>query len=235
MNTLIDLAESLQLADIAINAIGSFLGAAILLWLAMGWRGIRSLRSKFARPSVLLEARRTPENIFTAIELGAPAEWIKEQLGAPNRIAENWWGYRFSDSLVSLTFDSNDALSTLAVALTDAEATFTFPAMHFDCPPLGKMLLSDLDMSNLFLEYNDSLRHSELLISGREGPRGAWHYIGFGVLSPHIPGPLLEARFHWDTDEGVLISPANEVKINWAVVSATPQIDTFPWDLGLKL
>lgn len=235
MSTLNELVKSLHLADIATNAVGGFLGGAILLWLAMGWQGIRSLRSRFARPTVLLKARKTPENIFTGIELGAPAEWIKEQLGPPNRIAENWWGYRFSDSLVSLTFDENNALSTLAVALTDESTTFEFPAVHFDCPPLGKMFLSDLDMDHLSLEFHESTRHSELLISGREGPRGAWHYIAFGVLSPHFPGPLLEGDFHWSKDEGTLISRADQVKINWAAVSSTSEIGTFPWDFGLKL
>ncbi|MFJ2993819.1 hypothetical protein [Pandoraea sp. NPDC087047] len=169
MSTLIELTKSLHLTDIAINAIGGFLGSAVLLWLAMGWQGIRTLRSRFARPTVLLQARKTPENIFTGIELGAPAEWVKEQLGFPNRIAENWWGYRFSDSLVALTFDANHSLLTLAVALTDETTTFDFPAMHFDCPPLGKLVLSDLDVDHLSLEFRESTRHSELLISGREG------------------------------------------------------------------
>lgn len=235
MSTLVELIKSLHLDDIAINAIGGFLGSAILLWLAMGWQGIRTLRSRFARPTVLLQARKTPKNIFTGIELGSPAEWIKEQLGPPNRIAENWWGYRFSDSLVSLTFDASHSLLTLAVALTDETTTFEFPAVHFDCPPLGKMVLSDLEVDHLSLEFNESTRHSELLISGREGPRGAWHYISFGVLSPHFPGPLLEGDFHWNKDEAVLVSPANRVKINWAAVSATPEIGTFPWDFGLRL
>jgi hypothetical protein len=235
MSTLIELTESLRLADIAINAVGGFLGSATLLWLAMGRQGIRTLRSRLARPTVLLQDRKTPENIFTGIELGAPAEWIKEQLGPPNRIAENWWGYRFSDSLVSLTFNASHSLLTLAVALTDETATFEFPAMHFDCPPLGKMVLSDVQVDHLAVEFNESTRHSELLISGREGPRGAFHYIAFGVLSPHIPGPLLLGNFLWDRDESVLISPADQVKINWAAVSVTSEIGTFPWDFGLRL
>jgi hypothetical protein len=235
MSTLIELTESLRLADIAINAVGGFLGSATLLWLAMGRQGIRTLRSRLARPTVLLQDRKTPENIFTGIELGAPAEWIKEQLGPPNRIAENWWGYRFSDSLVSLTFNASHSLLTLAVALTDETTTFEFPAMHFDCPPLGKMVLSDVQVDHLAVEFNESTRHSELLISGSEGPRGAFHHIAFGVLSPHIPGPLLLGNFLWDRDESVLISPADQVKINWAAVSVTSEIGTFPWDFGLRL
>lgn len=235
MTTLIELANILHVKDIAINAIGGFLGGALLLWLAMGWQGIRTLRTRLTRPTVLLQPRRTPENIFTGIELGAPAEWIREQLGAPNRITKEWWGYRFSDSLVSLTFDASGSLVTLAVALTDETTTFEFPAIHFDCPPLGKMVLSDLDLNELSLEFNDSTRHNELLISGREGPRGAWHYIAFGVLSPHFPGPLLEGKFHWDKEKALLLSPAHQVKINWAAVSSTPEIGTFPWDFGLKL
>ncbi|MBH3367112.1 hypothetical protein I5R92_07410 [Pseudomonas carnis] len=235
MSTFIEFVESLRLTDIAINAVGGFLGSATLLWLAMGRQGIRTLRSRLSRPTVLLQARKTPENIFTGIELGAPAEWIREQLGPPNRIGENWWGYRFSDSLVSLTFNASHSLSTLAVALTDDITTFEFPAMHFDCPPLGKMVLSNVQVSHLAVEFKESPRHSELIISGSEGPRGAFHFIAFGVLSPHIPGPLLLNDFLWDSEKSVLITPADQLKINWAAVSVTSEIATFPWDFGIRL
>lgn len=107
--------------------------------------------------------------------------------------------------------------------------------MHFDCPPLGEMVLSDVQVDHLSLEFNESLRHSELLISGSEGPPGAFHYIAFGALNPQIPGPLLEVDFSWDRDEGVLLSSPDQVKINWAAVSQVSQIGTFPWGFGLRL
>ena len=107
--------------------------------------------------------------------------------------------------------------------------------MHFDCPPLGRMVLSDVQVSHLAVEFKESTRHSELIISGSEGPRGAFHFIAFGVLSPHIPGPLLLNDFLWDRDESVLISPADQLKINWAAVSVTSEIGTFPWDFGMRL
>ncbi|MFT0865952.1 hypothetical protein [Pseudomonas sp. CAM1A] len=235
ISTFAELTEFLHLRDVAINAVGGFLGSALLLWLAMGRQGISALRSRLTRPTVLLQARKTPSNIFTGIELGAPAEWIKEQLGPPNRIAENWWGYRFSDSLVSLVFDENHSLLTLSVALVDEATTFDFPAMHFDCPPLGKMVLSDVLVDHLSLTFDESLRHSELLVSGCEGPRGAYHYIAFGALDAHIPGPLLGVNFSWNRDEAVLISSPDQVRINWAAVSQTSQIGPFPWGFGLKL
>lgn len=85
------------------------------------------------------------------------------------------------------------------------------------------------------MEYNDSTRHSELILTGREGPRGAWHYIGFGALSPHIPGPLLDASFEWDREKSLLVSQPEKVKINWAIVSNTSAIETFPWDFGITV
>lgn len=231
-----ELVSLIPFKDIFVNAIGGFLGGLTLLWLAIGSRGIRSLRSKLERPRVRIERRMTPENIFTAIELGAPAQWVQQQLGAPTRVGERWWGYRFSDSLVSLSFSANDSVESIAVALVDPETTFEFPAWHFDCPPLGKMTLRDLlAADHLSLEFNDSLRHSELRITGREGPRGAWHYIAFGVLSPHIPGPLLSVDFEWDKEKDELISQPQEIKINWAVVSSTSNIEGFPWDLGIRI
>lgn len=83
--------------------------------------------------------------------------------------------------------------------------------------------------------YKSSYRHSELLITVREGPKGAGNYIAFGALSPQIPDPLLEVDFIWDSDEGVLISQPKNTKINWAAVSNTPEIDTFPWDFGINI
>lgn len=220
--------------DVLVNAIGGFLGWAALFWLAISKRGVRLLRQKFNRPSLRIELRKTPENIFSGIELGAPARWIEQQLGAPTKIGKKWWGYRFSDSMVSLCFDSNDSVVTISVALIDNKTNFKFPAEHFDCPNLGKLRLSNLlTVHELSLQYKSSYRHSELLITGREGPKGAWHYIAFGALSPQIPGPLLEVEFTWDSDKDVLTSQPVNTKINWAAISNTSEIDTFPWDFGI--
>jgi len=226
----------IPITDIFVNAFGGFLGGVALLWLAMSKHGIQFLRSKLERPSLRIEQRKTPENIFTGIELGAPARWVEQQLGAPTRIGEKWWGYRFSDSLVSLSFDSNDSIKIIAVALIDDKTTFEFPAWFFNCPCLGELTLKNLiDVEHLTLEFRDSPRHSELLINGREGPRGAWHHIAFGALSPHIPGPLLPVDFDWDKDRQTLISQPQDVLINWAAVSTTSEIEGFPWDFGLTI
>ncbi len=228
--------SQIPINDIVVNAIGSFLGWAGLLWLAMSKRGIRFLREKIERPSLRIELRKTPENIFTGIELGAPARWVEQQIGAPTKIGERWWGYRFSDSLLSICFDSNDSVKIISVALIDDKTTFDFPAWHFDCPSLGRLKLDSLlAAEHLSLEFKDSTRHSELFITGREGPRGAWHYIAFGVLSPHLPGPLLDVSFDWNKDENKLISQPKDIKINWAAVSNTSEIDVFPWDFGLTI
>lgn len=222
--------------DILVNAIGGFLGGLVLLWFAMGTQGIRSLRERLARPNLRVEQRRTPQNIFTGIELGAPAQWVQQQLGAPTRVASKWWGYRYSDALVAFTFGSDDSLESIAVALTNSKTTFEFPAWHFDCPPLGKMTLKDLlGAEHLSLEFNDSLRHSELRVTGREGPTGAWHYIAFGALNPNMPVSLLPADFEWDKEENALVSRPQDVMINWAAVSSRMEIQSFPWDFGLTV
>lgn len=220
--------------DILVNAIGGFVGGLALLWLAMGSQGIRSLRSRFERPTLRIERRRTPENIFTGLELGAPADWVKQQLGAPTRVSHEWWGYRFSDSLVCLTFDPGGSLQTIAVALTDPTVTFDFPTWHFECPPLGRITLRDVTgVEHLDLEFSESLRHRELRVTGREGPTGAWHYIAFGALDPNIPGSLLVPEFEWDRQKGALVSQPQDVIVNWAALSTTSSIDGIPWDFAI--
>ncbi|WP_083854909.1 hypothetical protein [Burkholderia sp. KJ006] len=222
--------------DIAINAIGAFLGGFALLWVTLSPKGLKFLRSRLKRPSIDIEQRRTPENIFTALELGASAEWVREQLGAPTRVDENWWGYRFSDALVSLHFSTEKSVERIAVAITDSETHFDFPAWHFDCPPLGKITARDLlAVEHLEMQFNDSTRHSELKFTGREGPKGAWHYIAFGSLAPHYPGPILEPRFEWDKEKNRLITDPNDVLINWAAVSRSDKDLGFPWDFGLTI
>lgn len=222
--------------DIFVNAVGGFLGGLTLLWLTVGSRGVRTLRSMLGRPSVVLVRGRAPKNIFKGLELEAPAQWIQQELGAPTRMRKGWWGYRFTDALVSLTFAEDDSLESVAVALTDPDATFDFPAWHFDCPPLGKATLKDvIDAEHLELQFRESTRHRELLMTGREGPRGAWHYIALGALSPHIPGPLLPSDFQWDREKQILTGRPEAVKINWAALSTRSEIQTFPWDFGITI
>jgi hypothetical protein len=221
--------------DVMVNAVGGLVGGALLLWLAVGWNGIKTIRAKLGRPSIEIKIGRTPHNIFTGIELGTAASWVQQQLGYPTKVSEGWWGYRFSDALVSLEFDSSMAVDTIAVALVDDKSTFHFPTIHFDCPALGKAMLSDVLADHLEMEHVESLRHSELLVYGREGPRGAWHYITLGALWPHFPGILFPSKFEWNKDEGRLITPKNMVKINWAALSRRSGPAHFPWDFGLKL
>ncbi|WP_208458402.1 hypothetical protein [Burkholderia multivorans] len=222
--------------DFLVNASGAFVGGLAVVWVTVGLQGFKSLRSKLRRPSVNIERRRTPENIFTGLELGAPAQWVQEQLGAPTRVGPNWWGYRFSDSLVSLRFSADDSLERIAVALTDPQTHFNFPAWHFDCPPLGKITLQDLPIDHhLQMDFRESTRHSELIITGREGPKGACHYITFGALDPHMPGPLLPSSFEWDKEKKMLVSRPESVSINWAEISTSPEHVGFPWDFGLTI
>jgi len=221
--------------DIFVNAIGSFIGGLALLWLAMSKHGISLLQSKLERPSLRLKLIKTPKNIFTGIQLGAPARWVEQQLGAPSKEGERWWGYRFSDSLVSISFDANNAVNTIAVALVNHKTTFEFPALHFDCPPLGKLSLEDLqNVEHLAWNHQESMRHSEILVTGREGPSGVWHYIAFGALSPVIPGPLVPVQFQWNLENKTLISRPKDIRINWASISSTSKIEGFPWDFGIN-
>lgn len=221
---------------IILNAAGCFLGAMFFLWVTVGITGIRSIRSKFGRPSIRIELKRAPQNIFTGLELGTSAAWVQEQLGHPTKVSDGWWGYRFSDALVSLEFDANKALDTIAVALVfEGGSNFHFPAVHFDCPPLGKIKVSDVQVEHLQMEYVDSTRHAELLYFGSEGPRGAWHYITFGALWPHMPGSLAATEFEWDSDKQALITSAEKVDINWAAVSRKFGAAHFPWDFAFNL
>nr|WP_315394401.1 hypothetical protein [uncultured Duganella sp.] len=232
---IIYLSSLIPLKDIIVNALGGFIGGFVLLWLTVGLKGIKSIRARFGRPSIEMEMTRAPSNIFSAIKLGSSADWIKQQLGHPAQVSEGWWGYNFQDALVTLEFDSQMAVQTIAVALVDEKTTFNFPAIHFDCPPLGKAMLSDALVEHLHIEYVESTRHAEILVSGREGPRGAWHYITLGVLWPHFPGRLLESEFEWSKDDNKPITPPSDIKINWVAISRISEPAHFRWDLGLNL
>jgi hypothetical protein len=47
--------------------------------------------------------------------------------------------------------------------------------------------------------------------------------------------PSLDVSFDWDRDKNTLISQPKDIKINWAAVSNTSEIDVFPWDFGLTI
>jgi hypothetical protein len=234
VNGIDNIISALPIKEVAVNAAGGFLGSALLVWIAFGWKGIKAIRNQFERPSIEIERPKAPMNIFRALEIGASAAWIQQQLGHPTKISDCWWGYRFSDALVSLDFDSNLALETVSLALTNDDSIFEFPSIHFECPPLGRAMLSDVFVEHLDVEHVSSLRHNELLIYGREGPTGAWHNITFGVLNPLTPGELLGSEFNWNGEENRLATPPELVKINWAAISSRSGPAHFPWTFGLN-
>lgn len=221
---------------LVVNTLGGILAGISLVWMTLGFNGLRQLKASVSRPTINLSPCRAPRNIFTGLHLGAPRKWVEEKLGAPAQIGKNWAGYIFSDALLSLNFTPDDALECISVAIINDKAVFDFPAIHFECPPLGKLRLSDvLKADHLEMRYDDSLRHQELLVTGREGPNGGWHYIAFGCLDPHAPGLLFPAEFSWDREGNKLLSPAQHLIVNWAAISSNPNIETFPWRLGLIL
>lgn len=227
--------DFIPVKDIAVNAIGGFLGGALLIWLTFGWKGLRDIRSRLERRVVAIEEVKAPSNIFSAFQLESSAEWIRQTLGHPNRIRGRSWFYAFSDGLVYMEFDESMSLRTLALGLTGKNATFQFPTIFFDCPPLGKMKLSDVLVDDLTLEHRNFRRGSEIIVSGREGSPEAWHYITFGALDSAISGALYPSEFKWDSDEDRLITPASQVDINWAAISSTSEPVTFPRDIGINL
>lgn len=227
---------TLPIKDVIVNALGGFLGGMAVLWMAVGSRGFKTLRAKLSRPSVRLELGRAPENIFSGIELGAPVQLIEQKLGPPTRRYKDWWGYRFTDALVALTFYEDGSLNSIAVALTDTSTTFEIPTWFFDCPPLGKLTLKELfDAGHLELRFEESLRHRELRVTCRDGPAGAWHYLSFGALSPNIPGSLHDVSFDWNAEVDALVSLPEDVRINWAAIHMSSDFHGFPWDFAITI
>jgi hypothetical protein len=221
--------------DILVNAIGSLLGGLAILWLTVGTVGIKSIRARFGRPSIEIKIKRAPSNIFAAVQIGASAEWVKQNLGHPLKVGANTWGYRFSDALVSLQFSDQEAVVTVAVALVDDVTTFDFPTWHFEAPPLGLMTVAHMANPPLNPKYIQGRRHQELLFWGREGTPNNYHEITLGVLDPVFPGALLAHEFEWNAEENTLITPKEELKINWAAISSISGPASFPWELGLDL
>lgn len=222
----------IKIADVITSAAGSFIGGMLVVWVTLGTAGIRDVRSKFGRPRIMAQKRRAPEDLFFGIELGAPASAVRDLLGTPSRTREKWWGYRFVDGLISIEFADDQSVLTLALAITNSDATFSFPWFE-DYPPLGTLTLDRVIFEQTDLTFRESLRHQELVTYTRAGPTGAWINYTFGALSPLAQGDLADTHFDWDRETETLKTPTNEVRVNWVAISAMSGPAFFPWDLGV--
>ena len=179
-----------------------------------------------------LEPRRlkTPRNLLQHLEQGVPKARALELLGTPTYIHGNVWLYRYEETQLELTFDENESIADVVVALCHGEIYTGYnPIVDI---PLGKLTLADiLEIDpQTTVEYRWSMRTQEVFVHVRIGPPGAWDDYFFGALCVFSgAGNLQDVLFEWDREAEKLVTDPKNILINWMGTSSTLESPCFNW------
>ncbi|OXJ10508.1 hypothetical protein CFB45_26670 [Burkholderia sp. HI2500] len=182
---------------------------------------------------LVVEHVRTPRNLLQHIEPGVPKQRVYDTLGTPSFVSANFIYYRYEETQVEISFNDNDAVNHVIVALIQGQVYFgSSPGFVTDIP-LGKLTLADvLEYDDqLMIEFRSSLRTQEIYVRGRIGPAGAWTYFCFGALSVFSgAGCLQDTQFEWDREANCLLTDPKDVLINWmALPGPSLEAPNFSW------
>jgi uncharacterized protein YecT (DUF1311 family) len=200
---------------------------------AMTRERIASLQGETTGPDGSeLEPRRlkTPPNLLQHLERGVPKARVSELVGTPTYIHGNIWLYRYDETQVELTFDDNDSIADVVVALCHGEIYAGYnPIADI---PLGKLTLADIlgIDPQITVEHRWSMRTEEVFVHVRIGPSGAWEDYFFGALSVFSGvGSLQEVLFEWDREAEELVTDPKDILINWVGTSSSLEAPCFSW------
>lgn len=200
---------------------------------AMTRERIASLQGEITGPdgSELAPRRvKTPRNLLQHLERGVPKARVSELVGIPTYIHGNIWLYRYDETQVELTFDENESIADVVVALCHGEVYGGYNPITD--VPLGKLTLADLLEidSQVTVEHRLSMRTEEIFVCIRSGPPGAWEDYFFGALSVFSgAGSLQEVLFTWDHETEKLVTDPKDILINWIGTSNSLEAPFFSW------
>lgn len=194
---------------------------------------IASLQGEFTGPdgAELVPRRvKTPHNLLQYLELGVPKARVSKLLGTPTYVHINIWLYRYNETQVEITFDENESISEVVVALCEGQIYAGYnPVAEI---PLGRLTLADILKINpeISLEHRFSMRTEEVFVHVRIGPAGAWQDYYFGALSVFSgAGSLQDVRFEWDRETEELVTDPKDILINWVGISGSLKAPCFTW------
>ncbi|NWC86953.1 DUF1311 domain-containing protein [Pseudomonas reactans] len=161
---------------------------------------------------------KTPSNLFSTIERYVPYERVIDWLGPPNYKFGDSCQYRYEETQVEISFNSDNAVKEVVVALVHGQVYAGVSPAYAVSIPLGVLTLQDvLDIDEYStIQYSFSARTEEVYVRGRMGPPGAWTEYCFGALKVFSgAGSLQETVFEWDSQAEKLITDPKDILINW--------------------
>lgn len=209
-----------------IEAFISFIGKAAGSLIGPAWKYVIA---KFRRPSIRLQ--KAPRNLLEHLKPSASQDRVRELLGPPHQLVNEYWFYRFSDALIQVQFWRQGGAKTIALGLVGKRAEHRFPVPICE-KPLGQLSIADVREDQDTLRYRDSLRHQEMLVEARLGPPGAWSNWTFGAMMAVGSRSLHESYFDWDSHNEHLKTDPSLVLINWVAVSNSSEEVYFDWSMG---
>ncbi|MFN7570175.1 MAG: hypothetical protein ACK5TK_01780 [Betaproteobacteria bacterium] len=209
-----------------LEAVISFFGKAAGSLVGPAWK---YAVAKFRRPSIRLP--RAPRNLLDHLKPSASQERVRELLGPPHQVVDDYWFYRFSDALVQFQFWPQGGAKTIALGLVGKRSEHRFPVPICQ-KPLGQLSIADVREEQDTLRYRSSLRHQEMLVEARLGPPGAWANWTFGATMAVGSRALHESYFEWDSEAERLKTDASLILVNWVAVSNSSEEVYFDWSMG---
>jgi hypothetical protein len=185
--------------------------------------------AKFRRPSIRLQ--RAPQNLLDYLKPSVSQDRVRELLGPPHQVVDDYWFYRFSDALVQTQFWPQGGAKTIALGLVGKRAEHRFPVPICQ-KPFGQLSIADVREEGDTFRYRSSLRHQEMLVEARLGPPGAWINWTFGAMMAVGSRALHESYFDWDYQAERLRTNPSLVLINWVAVSDSSEEVYFDWSIG---
>lgn len=176
--------------------------------------------------------RELPSSLLSQLRTRTSKGRVKEILGTHHLQSNDTWWYCCPNGFVQIEFRESGGIAAVAVALSAAT-----PDMQFDVPflsvPLGQLSLADVMAVGGELSYRFTMRTEEILCLVRVGPPGAGLFITFGALWPHTEVRLRPSEFCWDREADALVSPPENVLINWIAISDSMEEIWFDWAVFL--
>lgn len=196
---------------------------------------IASLQTELCTPDgceIQIKREKTPRNLLDRVCPHVPHEHVRQWLGTPHYISGSIWYYRYEETQVQITFNDQQAVSEVVVALCHGHTYNGIVAAWGDFT-LGQLSIGailQLD-EQIEVEYHSSLRTEELTIHIRTGSAGAWSECFFGALRTNSgAGHLMDVYFEWAPEANKLASNPFATLINWVGVSGTSlEPPSFDW------
>jgi len=162
-----------------------------------------------------IQYKPTPSDLAEHLEPGITSNRVRELIGAPHFISENYWFYRFLETQVEIIFEG-EVIRDITFALIEGEK-YKATLSEVNEYTLGELTFSDLlsENQNIEVHSRSSGRTHEAYTSIGVGIPGTYRMFYFGAIMPFHGSRLHHTDFDWDIDSQSVKGFPSDAIINW--------------------